>query len=139
MRAFCRLKTPCTNLSYLFSVPGKSTAILNLSHQIILHKRKPSNDRDKRTYQTAVQTHHPLFLTFQDALEGIKVGSLDQGGAKIRGRKAAGKRNVASGCGWKVKCVSRNGAEIPLKPRSARIRKGSLSAPPLSLSLSLSL
>lgn len=59
--------------------------------------------------------------------------------AKIRGRKAAEKRNVASGCGWKVKCVSRNIAEIPLKPRSARIRKGSLSASyPLSLSLSLS-
>lgn len=59
--------------------------------------------------------------------------------AKIRGRKAAEKRNVASGCGWKVKCVSRNIAEIPLKPRSARIRKGSLSASYLlSLSLSLS-
>lgn len=58
--------------------------------------------------------------------------------AKIRGRKAAEKRNVASGCGWKVKCVSRNITEIPLKPRSARIRKGSLSASyPLSLSLSL--
>ena len=84
-------------------------------------------------------TYHPLFLKFQDVVEGIKAGWWIGARAKIRGRKAAEKRNVASGCGWKVKCVSRNIAEIPLKPRSARIRKGSLSASyPLSLSLFLS-
>ena len=85
------------------------------------------------------QYQHKQKSSLRVSRERIKTAAPDdpQTGAKIRW-KTEGKRNVATRlvAGGKLSAF-RETAEIPLKPRSARIRKGSLSAP-FSLSLSFS-
>lgn len=120
---------------YYLSVPGKSLSTpisSNCSSSYI----KSSEQSRQSVSNVSNQYQHKQKSSLRVSRERIKTAAPDdpQTGAKIRW-KTDGKRNVATRLvvGGKLSAFCET-AEIPLKPRSARIRKGSLSAP-FSLSL----